>query len=288
MPGRRFGRPTAVALSFSIGVANRLPFALLRSTIVLALSAALPARAAEPTVVGIEVVGTGFRAKLSDGSMKQAAEFAGAVLVFKINDQLTRIRIASIRPDPADKSGSVLLYDFRIEGTDESLCSPAPDGTRLGFPLAGLTAPDGRLVASEPSVFQLVCTSGVQGKCVRFGYHPWQTAPNGGPMRDYFNACVRLLRADYCGDGRAWTRDGTLVDIWDDFGIQTLDGGGDPTFSFEAGWTPDGAVCVAHSRIPENIMLERLKAYCPQLKAISLCDENSARGAGALVFNRSR
>jgi len=255
---------------------------------VLALSAPLPARAAEPTVVGIEAVGTAFRAKLSDGSVKQAAEFAGAVLVFKINDEPTRIRIASITPDPADKSGSVLLHDFRIEATNEPFCSPAPDGTRLGFPLAGRTAPDGRLVAPEPGIFQLVCTSGAQGKCVRFGYHPWQTAPNGGPMRDYFNACVRLLRADYCGDGRSWTRDGTLVDLWDDDGIQTLDAGSDPAFSFEAGWSPDGAVCAAHSRIPENITLEKLRAYCPRLAAISSCDENSARAAGAVIFNRSR
>jgi hypothetical protein len=180
------------------------------------------------------------------------------------------------------------LHDFRIEATGEPFCSPAPDGTRLGFPLAGRTAPDGRLVVSEPGIFELVCTSGAQGKCVRFGYHPWQIAPNGGPMRDYFNACVRLLRADYCGDGRGWTRDGTLVDIWDDYGIQTLDGGGDPAFSFEAGWRADGAVCAAHSRIPENVTLERLKAYCPRLEAISSCDENSARAAGALVFSRSR
>jgi ADYC domain-containing protein len=261
----------------------RVPFLL-----VLALSAALSARAAGTTVVSIEAVGTGFRAKLSDGSVKQAAEFAGAVLVFKINDQPTRIRIASIRPDPADKSGSVLLHDFRIEATDEPLCSPAPDGTRLGFPLAGLVGPDGRLDQSESGIFQLVCTSGVQGKCVRFGYHPWQTAPNGRPMRDFFNACVRLLRADYCGDGRGWTRDGTLVDIWDDYGVQTLDGGGDPAFLFEAGWNADGAVCAAHSRIPENITLEKLKAYCPRLETIPSCDENSARAARALIFNRSR
>src|SRR6266568_5667635 len=169
--------------ALALARANHLARALFSSTIVLALSAALSARAAEPTVVGIEAVGTAFRAKLSDGSVKQGAELAGAVLVFKINDELTRIRIASIWPDPADKSGSVLLHDFRIEATDKPLCNPAPDGTRLGFPLAGLTAPDGRLVPSEPGIFQLICTSGAQGKCVRFGYHPWQTAPNGRPMR---------------------------------------------------------------------------------------------------------
>jgi len=253
---------------------------------VAGLTLASAAGAGEPTVVSIEASGTAFRATLSDGSIRQGRELAGAVLVFKINDALMRIRIASITPDPDDSS--VLLHDFRIEASDEPLCSPAPDGTRLGFPLAGRTAPDGRFVAAEPGIFELICTSGGQGKCVRFGYHPWRTAPDGRPMRDYYNACVRLLRADYCGDGYGWTRNGTLVDIWDDRGIQTRATADDPAFAFEAGWTADGAVCVAHSRIPENITLAKLKAYCPRLAALASCDEGAARGAGALLFNRSR
>src|SRR5262249_61480789 len=137
-------------------------------------------------------------------------------------------------------------------------------------------------------LLELIGTSGGQGKCVRFGYHPWRTAPDGRPMRDYYNACVRLLRADYCGDGYGSTRNGTLVDIWDDHGIQTGATADDPAFAFEAGWTADGAVCVAHPRIPENISLEKLKAYCPRLAALASCDEGTARGAGALLFNRSR
>src|SRR6202162_534078 len=40
------------------------------------------------------------------------------------------------------------------------------------------------------------------GKCVRYGYHPWEQAPDGRPMRDYYDACVRMVRADYCGDVR--------------------------------------------------------------------------------------
>jgi hypothetical protein len=254
--------------------------------LIAALAGDVTARAAEPTVVGIEASGTAFRATLSDGSVKQGMEWAGAVLVFKVKDAVMRIRIASIVPDPTDKTGTVLLHDFRIADTGEPLCSPAPDGTRLGFPLAGRTAKDGRFVEATPGTFELICTAGGQGKCVRFGYHPWKTAPDDRPMRDYYNACVRMLRADYCGDGHGWTRDGTLVDVWDDHGIQVRDN--DAGLSFEAGWASDGAVCVAHSRIPENISVEKLKSYCPRLAAVPSCDESAARGAGALIYNRSR
>ena len=236
---------------------------MLIRALLLAVLMAVPAAAA-PTVVDVEAVGTAFRATLSDGSVRQGAELVGAVLVLDVDGTIMRVRIASIIEESRDKTATVLLHDFRIEGTNESLCTAAPDGTKLGFPLAGLTAPDGRLVESERGTFELICTSGAQGKCVRLGYHPWQIAADGWPMRNRYNACVHLLRADYCGDSRGWTRDGTLVDLWDDLGIQTLDAGGDPAFSFEAGWRSDGAVCVAHSRIPEVITLEQLKAYCPR------------------------
>src|SRR5712692_3235421 len=238
----------------------------------LALAAMTPALAAQATVVAIEASGTAFRATLSDGSVKQGRELAGAVLVFVVNGAPLRIRIAAVEPDPPDKTGAVLLHDFRVEGSDEPLCEPGPDGKRLGFPLAGRTTADGRLAAAAPGVFELICTSGAQGKCVRFGYHPWEKASDGRPMRDHYNACIRLVRADYCGDNRAWTRDGTEIDLWDDLRIQKSDSADDPAFSFEAGWGPDGAVCVAHTRIPENITLGKLKDYCPRLAAAAACD----------------
>ena len=79
----------------------------------------------------------------------------------------------------------------------------------------GPERPAGILSSSDGSTFELVCISGAQGKCARFGYAPWRQAPDGRPMIDWYNACVRLLRGDYCGDGRPFTRDGTPVDIYD-------------------------------------------------------------------------
>jgi hypothetical protein len=254
----------------------------------VALASSVPAQAGEATVVRIEADGTAFRATLSDGTVKQGKELAGAVLVFELDGKPVRIRIAAVVSDPHDKSGTVLLHDFRSEDTGEPICSAAPDGTRLGFPLAGRTTASGRFVEAEHGGFELICTSGAQGKCVRFGYHTWEQAPDGRPMRDYYDACVRMVRADYCGDGRAWTRDGTSIDVWDRLGIQEAESRTDASFAFEAGWNPDGAVCVARTRIPANISVERLKASCPRLAAVPVCDEDSARAGGALLFNRSR
>ena len=71
-------------------------------------------------------------------------------------------------------------------------------------------------------------------------------------------------------------------------GIQEAESRTDASFAFEAGWNPDGAVCVARTRIPANISVERLKVSCPRLAAVPVCAEGSARAGGALLFNRSR
>jgi hypothetical protein len=187
-----------------------------------------------------------------------------------------------------DKTGSVFLHDLRLAETGEQLCEAAPDGQRTGFPLAGRLTPQGRLIPGAATDFELICAAGALGKCVRLGYHPWATLPDGRPLRPYFDACGRMVRADYCGDGHGWTRDGMAIDLFDDLGIQLAETGQDASFSFEAGWTAEGAVCVSHTRVAENITLDRLKTICPRLDRPGTCDESNARSLGARLYNRSR
>lgn len=87
-------------------------------------------------------------------------------------------------------------------------------GTRRGSE-PGTASPNGR--SDHPRVFEIFRTSGARGKCVRFGYFPWISAA----MRDIYGACVRMFRADYCIDGSATTRDGTLIELYDDCRISS-------------------------------------------------------------------
>jgi hypothetical protein len=235
----------------------------------------------------IDVVGTTLRVRLADGSTREGPALVGAVLAIANGGQTIRVRIAGVDPDAIDPQGEILLYDFRLVTPrgEEPLCAPDPDGRRVGFPLAGRSDPAGILSSSDGSIFELVCTSGAQGKCARLGYAPWRRAPDGRPMIDWYNACVRLLRGDYCGDGRPFTRDGTLVDIYDRLGIHGSDA--DPRMAFEAAWGPEGAVCVARTRLPDIIDLEGLRRTCPRLArrlGHAACSENVP---GGLIFNRS-
>ena len=173
-----------------------------------------------------------------------------------------------------DRGARRLLAEFVHAG---------PDGRRQGFPLAFRPLADGAMEPAEPGVFELVCTGGARGKCVRFGYLPWA----GDALRDIYNACVRMVRADYCGEGERTTRNGTLIDHYDAEGIE--ESAHDSRFEFEAGWTAAGAVCVRRVRIKENTSLEQLAASCPRLRDRlgAGCTEESARALGATVFVRS-
>lgn len=100
-------------------------------------------------------------------------------------------------------------------------------------------------------------------------------------------ATTRMMRADYCGDNEPHTRNGTLIDLFDDAGIQKPE---QEELVFEAGWGPQGAVCVNHVRIPEIFSLKQLIESCPRLAEVAhgpTCTEETARRQGAILFNRS-
>ncbi len=263
---------------------------LTASFLILAALFALasPAMAAGSVAVrSVEVEGSAFRVTLSDGRVLPQDRLAGTILALGDGSgRQRRIRIDAVERDRKDASGEIVLYALseqnRESGEWRNLCLPDPDGRQLGFPLAGAFASDGRYEPTHGGIL-LTCTGGAEGKCVRFGYKPWGFGPNNISLAPYYQACVRLVRADYCGDGIGHTRDGTPIDLFDTVGIQHDEPA--PGMTFEAAWRADGAVCVRHTRLPDVLDSNALAARCPRL-AHSIgesCDE----AAPALLFNRS-
>ena len=63
-----------------------------------------------------------------------------------------------------------------------------------------------------------------------------------------------------------------------------------PDMSFEAAWSPAGAVCVRRTRVPQAMTIEGLAAMCRRLEPARLgesCSEQSGARDGAILFNRS-
>jgi hypothetical protein len=180
------------------------------------------------------------------------------------------------------------LHRFSRQQADGSwtpLCSAAPDGQRLGFPLAGRSWPNGSLDPANADAIEIACLAGAQAKCVRYGYAPWASAPDGTPLRAAHGACVAMLRADYAADGGTATRDGQPVGSTDRWGMRKLELSA--TDRFEAGWDAQGAVCVRLPRLADGPSLAEIEARWPRLKdrTGAACTPEAARAWGALILN---
>ena len=105
------------------------------------------------------------------------------------------VRLTSIKVDDG-----VTLHHFVLAADGAEICAPDAAGQRLAIPWT-----------DEHGAVQLTCTSGAIGKCIRFGYPPSRAALH--------QSCIRMVRADYGGDGSTATRDGTRIEFCDRDGI---------------------------------------------------------------------
>jgi hypothetical protein len=129
--------------------------------------------------------------------------------------------------DPAEQDNEAALYVVytfqKVAGQWVSLC-PYDDRTRAASAMAIAEDP------SQPSKFIFACTAtGVAAKCARsWGYRPWASTKtwkfdktiNGWveetvALRPYYEACKLAARAAYCQDEKSFTKNGTLVDLFD-------------------------------------------------------------------------
>jgi len=193
-----------------------------------------------------------------------AAIGPGAIVDARDDDgAVQRFRIDSVTEDPRDLDGDVRLYGVSIldpsSGRWQPYCVPDVEGRRAAIPVQGSWTAQGEPQPGGDRV-TFACTSGAIGKCIRFGYKPWQTR-GGASLQPYHAACVRMVRADYCGDGRPHTVDGTWIDMWDGLGIQTRgERDGHPEV-FEAAWSPGGAAYLNVPRWSDDVAV--VVADCP-------------------------
>jgi len=101
--------------------------------------------------------------------------------------------------------------------------------------VAGMWAGAANAYAATTAQFTWACRLKTVAKCVELGYKTWKGYTN------QMTSCVRMLRGDYCGTGVSYTRDGQLLNVYDSVGVQA----DTEAWQLEAGWTPNGAMCVA-------------------------------------------
>jgi hypothetical protein len=186
------------------------------------------------------------------GTQFNAVDEQGRKLNFKIKD---------VELDPKDSEKETYLYTvFYLDSADsqwKNLCTPDAENVAKAIPLTGSWDETGKHTESSDMI-TFGCTSGVLAKCIRMGYKPWKTV-KGKSLRDYHQACTRMTRADYCGNGKSHTRDGTPINIYDELGIQKKTPNSEMVF--EAAWSPDGATFINRPRWFETV--SEIRQECP-------------------------
>jgi hypothetical protein len=211
-------------------------------------------------LTGVTLQGSSLSGILSGGVVS-----GGGLVGAQLAGTLSNGAAVVLRIDGVTAGASPDVQRYRVSarlgpgGPFSPLCGTASDGTAVaaiplsgGWDLSQGTATGGAHV-DDPASFTFACEGYALAKCVELGYAPWRSvteckAPDDCAVRSlvsFHQACTRMLRADYCGDGTPTTRDGTHVDVWDDFGIQ---GDAEPSWNLEAEWGSGGAVCVDRTR----------------------------------------
>jgi len=147
--------------------------------------------------------------------------------------------------------------------TGESICGRDDTNAPIyAVPMAGLYSLLTGMPVMSVGMFTFACRYAALQKCNEYGYPDWdnrleyQNAPlKTGPsqvrdLANYHDACVRMVRADYCGDGQGHTINGTTIDIYDNlnFNTEVTSEDGSDGYYFEAEWGADGAWCINKTR----------------------------------------
>ncbi|MEO1233379.1 MAG: RICIN domain-containing protein, partial [Myxococcota bacterium] len=159
-----------------------------------------------------------------------------------------------------------LLY-YVVHAAEGADWTPLCGTSAAGEPIPALAVPGswdhragtahGGEWESDGQTFNFACRGSSIAKCMEAGYRPWvdpASTPGNIQVRGeqhmnqpgHLQACVRMLRGDYCGDGTSHTVSGRLVEFWDSMGLHARS---HPEFTFEAAWTADGASTLDFPRV---------------------------------------
>jgi hypothetical protein len=211
--------------------------------------------------------------------------FAGADMDAVLGDaSTTSVRIVSI--STTDVPGAL---SYEIESGGQNVCGTA--GAKALLMPGRWDYATGSLT-DDPDHFTVACRGAAIAKCAEWGYRDldaW-TETSGGSHHDiagtwFHEACTRMVRADYCGDGHSHTVTGTLIDVYDTAGIQTIS----TSLALEAEWSAAGATCVKHPRWTSagyGDVETYVKAHCNSVWAgPDRSSANAACGAQTSTYN---
>ena len=203
----------------------------------------------------------------------------------------------------ADDIYTDLVYDdihyyhlsISLKGTD--VWQPLCEGGVPAIPLQNYWNEATGDRVNDKNFVTFACTNGVLAHCTQWGYRPWAEAEQCDDgkgkkgkkhcrdisLQDHHQACTRMARADYCGDGTAWTVPGTPIDIYDALDPQIE--APETDWPVEAEWNTNGAYCLNDIR-QQGWKAEGKYPKCKGSKAKTVSDCGTLKGDRALVASK--
>jgi len=217
-----------------------------------------------------------------DGQHLSGQDFVQARFLGNLGDgSQVELRVDAAAPGEganADVWRYQVSYLSPVDGQWRSICHDASGQPAAAIAVdgywdyrQGLPGVGGRKY-EDPRVFTFACEGAAIAKCIRFGYKPWASV-NGVSLAEHHQACTRLIRADYCGDGTSHTVNGQWVNVYDAVGVQQ----DTETWGTEAEWGTDGALCFTdHNRAHAPVS-------CPGAPKKTQCGTAEAFSSGTLL-----
>jgi hypothetical protein len=206
-------------------------------------------------------------------------------------------------PQKCRVNSDLWLYKLKLVEPDGNLYDFCPGG-ELAYAIGGRYGASGSYT-TDSTRFTFACKSGTIAKCTMWGYRPFGSAKkycNPGrctaqdpalySLVNYHRSCIRAAMADYCAAGHSFTKNGTLVDLWDWRWDREVPGFVPRTtgliaeqmtaFELESGWDRYGAHQIDHLRYEEL-------SYDPATNTLGTIDDvcpstfNAGDGSGDVL-----
>jgi hypothetical protein len=217
------------------------------------IAAVIPGKAAPGGFNQLAVAGDAFVLRNAKGATIGGPAVVGTVLVLERDGQpIANLMIAAHQKVPrwADGASAAQAYGLVYVG-DDGVSERNVCGGEISDPHAAIALVLGgetydlatKQVAPAPGWFSVACAGSAAAKLSLLGYGP-QSSPTTVKQRQ---ATLKMITADYCGDGTSYTENGTPL-LW-----ENLSGSVDLEAApgeIEAVWTSAGALCLDASRIP--------------------------------------
>ncbi len=194
------------------------------------------------------------------------------------------LRVEAVTPSTG-ADGDVWTYRVSYQEPADArwypICKGASGEALEAIPVAGRWdyrqgVPGGGAKLEDAAAFTFGCEGAAIAKCVRFGYKPWASV-NGVSLAGHHQACTRLVRADFCGDGASYTVDGQWVNVFDGLGVQQ----DSEAWHLEAEWDTAGARCFSsENRSQTNVS-------CYDARKASSCGQPGHFSSGTLMMSET-